>query len=345
MRATLLLPLAVIVLALTAAGAVGAYALDRSRADVIAAGVRIGPVDVGGMEADEARAVVRAKLLEPLAEPVEVNARGEVFELGAEEAGIRLDVAGTVRRALDAGRSQGLPRRLWRTITGGRLETSVEPRIRFDGTAIEDQVEEIEKASDQESVAPSADITTSSVELSEGRPGVATNVESLEQDLRAAVVDPSDRRVEATFRTTGSEGGRDHAREHYETVITVDRENFKLRLFEDFELVETYPIALGRAGQDTPGGEYELQTKQVNPTWYVPDSDWAGALAGQVIPPGPDNPLKARWMGIYSGVGIHGTADRASIGTNASAGCIRMLVEDVKALYEDVSVGTVVYIE
>jgi lipoprotein-anchoring transpeptidase ErfK/SrfK len=343
MRATTL-TLGVLLLVLTA-GAVGAYAVDRSRADVIAEGVRIGSLEVGGMDVAQAREAVRTELVERLHKPVEVNARGEVFVLEAEEADVRLDVAGTVARALDAGRSQSLPRRLWRAVRGGSIDASLEPRIRYDAEAVEDLVAEIREASDQEPVAASAEISTTKVELEEGEPGVITNVESLEEDVRAAILDPGARRVEATLRTIEPEGGRDHAREHYSSVITVDRDNFKLRLFEDFELVETYPIALGRAGQDTPGGEYELQTMQVNPTWYVPNSDWAGALAGQVIPPGPSNPLKARWLGIYSGVGIHGTADQASIGTNASAGCIRMLVEDVKELYEDVSVGATVYIE
>jgi lipoprotein-anchoring transpeptidase ErfK/SrfK len=76
----------------------------------------------------------------------------------------------------------------------------------------------------------------------------------------------------------------------------------------------------------------------------VPTSSWAGELAGRVIPPGPENPIKARWMGIYDGAGIHGTDARGSIGTNASHGCIRMLIEDVVELYDKVPVGAPVYI-
>ena len=53
----------------------------------------------------------------------------------------------------------------------------------------------------------------------------------------------------------------------------------------------------------------------------------------------PDNPLKARWLGIASGVGIHGTAEPWSIGSRASHGCIRMRVPDVIDLYPRVPVG------
>jgi lipoprotein-anchoring transpeptidase ErfK/SrfK len=77
----------------------------------------------------------------------------------------------------------------------------------------------------------------------------------------------------------------------------------------------------------------------------VPNSAWAGSLAGQVIPGGsPQNPLKARWLGIYAGAGIHGTSDDGSIGTAASHGCIRMHIPDVIDLYDRVPVGAPVYI-
>lgn len=109
--------------------------------------------------------------------------------------------------------------------------------------------------------------------------------------------------------------------------------------------MKTYTIAVGAAGYDTPSGTYPIQSKQVNPTWYVPDSDWAGSLAGQTIPPGPQNPLKARWMGFYDGAGIHGTDDIDSLGTAASHGCIRMAIPEVIELFDRVEVGTPVYIE
>jgi lipoprotein-anchoring transpeptidase ErfK/SrfK len=64
-----------------------------------------------------------------------------------------------------------------------------------------------------------------------------------------------------------------------------------------------------------------------------------------VIPPDdPGNPIKARWMGIYDGAGIHGTDALGSLGSAASHGCIRMAIPDVEALYDQVEVGTPVYI-
>jgi lipoprotein-anchoring transpeptidase ErfK/SrfK len=128
-------------------------------------------------------------------------------------------------------------------------------------------------------------------------------------------------------------------------VLAVDRGNFRLSLFKKLKRVKVYPIAVGQAGLETPPGLYKIQNKAVNPAWSVPNSPWAGSLAGQVIPGGtPQNPLKARWLGVYDGVGVHGTDARGSIGTNASHGCIRMLIEDVIKLYDQVPVGTPIYI-
>ncbi len=110
----------------------------------------------------------------------------------------------------------------------------------------------------------------------------------------------------------------------YPVVVTVDRPAFTLRLFKRLKFVKSYKIAVGQAGLETPAGIYHVQNKTVNPSWHVPDSAWAGELAGQVIPPGPENPIKARWMGIFDGAGIHGTSDVGSLGTAASHGCIRM---------------------
>ena len=77
----------------------------------------------------------------------------------------------------------------------------------------------------------------------------------------------------------------------------------------------------------------------------MPNSDWAGKLAGKVIPPGdPGNPIKARWMGIYNGAGIHGTDAVGSLGTAASHGCIRMAIPDVIELFGHVDVGAPVFI-
>ena len=129
------------------------------------------------------------------------------------------------------------------------------------------------------------------------------------------------------------------------TFISVDRGSKVVRLFKRLRVVRRYRVAVGAAGYATPRGLHTVLSKQRNPTWYVPNRPWAGDLAGQTIPPGdPRNALKAAFIAIGGGIGFHGTADLASIGTNASRGCIRMRVPDVLSLYRRVPVGTRVLI-
>jgi hypothetical protein len=124
------------------------------------------------------------------------------------------------------------------------------------------------------------------------------------------------------------------------TILTIDRGGFRLRLFKRLRFARSYPIAVGAAGYDTPTGLFRIRTKQVNPAWTAPNRPWAGSYAGRTIPGGaPDNPLRARWLGIANGVGIHGTSEPWSIGSRASHGCIRMRVPDVIDLYGRVPIG------
>ena len=91
------------------------------------------------------------------------------------------------------------------------------------------------------------------------------------------------------------------------------------------------------------GGTFSIVDMQRNPWWRPPDSPWAKGL--KPIPPGPGNPLGARWMGLSApGVGIHGTPDDASIGYSASHGCIRMHIPDAEWLFTHVELGTPVVI-
>jgi lipoprotein-anchoring transpeptidase ErfK/SrfK len=175
--------------------------------------------------------------------------------------------------------------------------------------------------------------------------GIAIRTSQLRRDVDAALVRPDgSRTVVAQSKITKPEVTTADLAKKYPTFIVVDRGGFRLRFFKNLKLNHTYPIAVGQQGLETPAGLYHIQDKQVNPSWHVPNSAWAGDLAGKVIPPGPADPIKARWMGFWNGAGIHGTDEIGSLGSAASHGCVRMAIPDVEALYDQVSVGTPVYV-
>ena len=133
------------------------------------------------------------------------------------------------------------------------------------------------------------------------------------------------------------------SRAKFGPVIVIHRAANRLDLFNGTRRVRTFRVATGQAQYPTPTGLWHIVDMQQNPWWRPPDSDWARGL--KPIPPGPGNPLGTRWMGLSApGVGIHGTPDAASIGYSASHGCIRMFIPDASWLFDHVRIGTSVLI-
>jgi lipoprotein-anchoring transpeptidase ErfK/SrfK len=336
--------LAAVVVALAAAGSVIAY--DSSRSDLIANGVHVGDVDVGGLRTDAARERLERRLLAPLRAPVVVSSGGRTFRLSPGEARISANLETMVDAALEHGSDGGILARTWRGLTGGEVRARVAPDIDYSRRAVQRLVDRVRVAVSRKAVDAKVDFAPDSVSIRPARTGRTIDTQLLRASVRAALVSgAADRTIAAPLHTVRPKVTADELSDSYPVVVTIDRGNFRLSLFKKLKRTKTYPIAVGQVGLETPAGLYKIQTKAVNPAWHDPDSDWAGDLAGQVIPGGaPNNPLKARWLGVYDGVGVHGTDARGSIGTNASHGCIRMLVEDVEKLYDQVPVGTPIFI-
>jgi lipoprotein-anchoring transpeptidase ErfK/SrfK len=333
-----------VVLLVLVGGAVAAYAYDSSRDDLIAEGVTIAGVDVGGMRVDEARATVTRRLKEPLEQPIAVVRAKKRFPLSAEDAGVRADVAGMVDEALDASRDGSIFTRVARDLTGGQENTTVRARVSYDQGAVADLVKRVQKGLNRP--ARDADLEFPSLETVKSKRGLKVKAKRLETRLTRALTDlGADRRVRAPAKVLQPKVTTAELEEKYPVVLVADRSSFQLHLYERLKLTRTYTVAVGALGFDTPAGLYNIQNKAVDPAWSVPNSDWAGDLAGTVVPGGvPENPLKERWLGIYDGAGIHGTDITSSLGTRASKGCIRMAIPDVIELYDKVPVGAPIYI-
>lgn len=116
--------------------------------------------------------------------------------------------------------------------------------------------------------------------------------------------------------------------------ILVSLEDRKLALLEDGEVKKIYTVAVGKPSTPSPVGTFTIERRVANPTY---------AHNGKVVPPGPNNPVGTRWMGLsIHGYGIHGTNEPHSIGKAASHGCIRMARADLEEFYPMVHVGDTV---
>jgi lipoprotein-anchoring transpeptidase ErfK/SrfK len=322
------------------------YAYDHARANEIAPGVKVAGIALGGLSPEEARARLERQILAPLERPIVVHHADKTWKLGPREARLRADLGAMVDEALARSRSGDLFARSWRSLTGKRLQDDLHPTVQYSDAAVIRLIDKVRRSVERPAKDAKVKISGAGVSTVPGVEGLAISASQLHRQIGAAITSTTaPRTFVAHTRHTQPKVTTSDLRRKYDTVIIVNRGQFRLRLFKELKPSQNFGIAVGQVGLETPAGQYTIANKAINPAWHVPNSPWAGKLAGKVIAgDDPSNPIKARWLGIFDGVGIHGTSDDASIGHNASHGCIRMHIPDVEKLYDEVPVGSAVYI-
>ena len=291
-----------------------------TRPTVIAPGITIGKVLVGGLTRAEATELVRSRFRRPLRI---VLPSGATLRVSPTELGATTLLGAAVRRAFAYRSPLNVPLPV-------RLS---EPRVRrfVDDLASRVDREPADARLVLRKLRPFA--IPERVGRKVKRPLLERRIANA---LRAHLRDP----IELPVRELRPEVTRDALGQ----AIVIRRGSKLLQLFDGTKLRRTFRVATGQSSYPTPLGSFEIVTMWRNPWWYPPaGSDWAEGA--EPIPPGPGNPLGTRWMGISAPyIGIHGTPDAASIGYSASHGCVRMLVPQAEWLFEQVSVGTPVFI-
>jgi lipoprotein-anchoring transpeptidase ErfK/SrfK len=334
-----------VVLLVAAAG--GIYAYDSARENEITKGIKVGGVEVGGLEEGAARARLRAAVLEPLNQPVVARYKGKRFTLTPAQARVGIDIEGSINEAIERSRSGSILERTARNLRGQRIDEDIELDIAYNRRAIRRLAKRVSATIDRPARDAKVNLEEGNVNPTPSASGLAVRASKLRNDLRRSLLTTEgSRTVKVSTKVVEPEVTSKELAEKYPAVVVVSRGSFKLSLYRNLKFAKSYGIAVGQVGRETPAGLYHVQNKAVNPAWTMPNSDWVAPKdRGKVVPGGtPDNPLKARWLGIYDGAGIHGTDAVGSIGTAASHGCIRMRIPDVVELYEQVPVNAPVYI-
>jgi lipoprotein-anchoring transpeptidase ErfK/SrfK len=334
-----------VVLLVAAAG--GIYAYDSGREHQITKGITVGGVPVGGMKEAAARAKLRRAVLEPLNRPVVARYEGKHYKLTPAQAKVGIDIDGSISQAIQRSREGNILARTARNLQGKQIDEDIKLDINYNHRAITRMVRRISKQIDRAPRDATLNLEKGDVNPTPSATGLSVQAAKLRRQLRRSLlsVDGS-RSVKVRTKMVEPKVTSKDLAEKYPAVVIVRRGAFQLSLYKHLKLAKTYGIAVGRVGLETPAGLYHVQNKAINPAWTMPNSDWvAPADRGKVVPGGtPENPLKARWLGIYAGAGIHGTDDAGSIGSAASHGCIRMRIPDVEELYDQVPVNAPVYI-
>ena len=289
------------------------------RPTTIAAGVTVGgEVLVGGLSPGQATVVVKAFFARPL-----ILKFGKVtLRVTPQQLGASAYVGDAIKRARISAPGANVPLKV----------AAPQPRI-------ERYVRTLARRFDRAPVDSKLLLRNSKPFVTEEKAGrrlrQALAVQDIFRTVKTHVRTPVVLRPEAVPPST--------TRKSIGDVIVIRRGLNRLYLYDGMKLRRTFGVATGETRYPTPLGRFEIIVKWRNPWWYPPASDWA--KDAEPIPPGPGNPLGTRWMGISApAVGIHGTPDPASIGYSVSHGCIRMRIPEVEWLFNQVEVGTPVYI-
>jgi lipoprotein-anchoring transpeptidase ErfK/SrfK len=302
----------------TTAPATTTTTVTTTRSATLPAGVRVGGVKVGGLTPAEAVSAVE----QAFARPLRVVVDRSTFTLDPTDYASVYAATAVARARIS---QPGSNAQLVVAVRGALLRTwAAQVAHRFDRTSVDARLS----------------FPAGKPRITKDRVGRSLNPRRLSAKVIAALQTNSRLPVRVHTRTvpptvTATSFG---------SVIVINRSINRLTLYTGTRFVRMFAVATGQAIYPTPAGTFHIVVKWKNPWWYPPVQDsWARGL--KPVPPGPDNPLGTRWMGLsVPGVGIHGTDEPASIGYSQSHGCIRMLVPDAEWLFEHVAIGTPVFI-
>jgi lipoprotein-anchoring transpeptidase ErfK/SrfK len=338
----------VLLAALAVGGGLGAFAsADQAAADRVPRGVVIGGVPVGHLRSAEALARLEEEIGAPARRSVRVRLDGKTYRISARRAGVSVDLRSLVQRAVDSGREGSFLERGWRELTKEELDQRQAVKITVDRRAVKKFVAGLAGKVARPAVDAKLTMTVKRVSVSESKSGrrLAAEASLVRRIERAFTRSDASRRLTARTAAVAPKQTTEQVWAAHPTVVTVSHDAKRVTVFERGKPTVTYHVAVGDPKYPTPYGQFVVQTMLKNPPWNVPNSEWAGDLAGQTIPGGdPRNPLVARWIGFNGSVGFHGTKDLASLGRAASHGCVRMDPKDVKDLYTRLRVGTPVVV-
>jgi lipoprotein-anchoring transpeptidase ErfK/SrfK len=285
---------------------------------VIPDGVTIGGVAVAGMNIAMAGATVESFFSSSL--PLRIGTKQ--VGLNPATVGADADIDAALLRAEAAQPGEEIP-----------LTVGVDPAL------LSEYVDSLAKRFDHPAVDARAFLSHMRPRIAEGTRGQQIRKTAAKNAIRAAL--KANRRFALSIPLKVIP--RHVTKASFGPVIVIRRGSNRLYLYKGSRFWRRFGVATGQAIYPTPLGRFEIVVKDENPWWYPPNSPWA--KGEKPVPPGPNNPLGTRWMGLSTpGVGIHGTPNSSSIGYSLSHGCIRMYIPDAEWLFNHVNVGTPVFI-
>jgi len=322
------------------ASSVIVYADSRHRGEMFPNTTVLG-VDITGMTREEAAEAITEQAVKPLMMPFILTFRGVQWSLNPAELGLQVDVEALVEQAYDEGWGNSVFERAFRRAFDLPRNIEIGLECFMNNEAVMQRLDAIAAEINQEvrNASLSFDFQTGELDFHPSQDGLWMDVEATLQALQASLCS-DDRSLEPVVAVTPPSLSSDDVK----TVLVVDIMGNTLKWYNQDTLVNTYYVATGEPKYPTPLGKFYITRKDENPVWINPNVEWSKDMPPR-IEPGPGNPLGVRAL-VTSAAGgtvlIHGTANLTP--GLYSHGCIRMANWAVLELFDNVNVGTPVFI-
>ena len=221
-------------------GVAGVYAFDRTGRGTIAEGVKIAGVDVGGLDADQARAELERGYVAQLRKPITITEGQLSFTLDATQTKAAANMSTLIDSALAQGRGDSIVTRTWRRIARRHLDVDLAPSTVYDESAASRLIDEVRSAVDSPAQDASVRFSPTGVTSEPARDGLEVRTDALREQLVNAIVDPrAPRAFTVPVKRTAPAVTTADVKRTYKTALIVNRENFTLTLYKNLEKVKT----------------------------------------------------------------------------------------------------------
>jgi lipoprotein-anchoring transpeptidase ErfK/SrfK len=336
----IILALAIVLLVVVMAVGVLFVSLDFAYGDQVFKGVSVEGIPIGGLSREAALEKLRSQLdLQALGSDITLTFNGHNWPLALYQIDAYIDLDATVDNALSAKKDISFIDRWVRRATFTSLNRDEGLVVHYDPYKLDQYLTELEKTINRPPQSAEIKLVSGKLTFQRSQEGWVVNLDQARETILSALGTPN-RSLEIQIEVTLP----DVSDTQIGKVITVDKSNHFLTLYNNMEIEKQYPVAVGMPAWPTPSGTFKIIGKDPHPTWVNPGTSWAATMPPS-IPAGPGNPLGTRALQTSaSGVYIHGTYSSGSIGYSVSHGCIRMYIRDSEDIYGRVPVGTPVLI-
>lgn len=315
------------------------FAQDATRWGKFPPNTKVCGVDVSGLSKQDAVTKCETELKDIANTPVTLTLDGAKYQAAPDALGLHLDYSKMVDQAYDQAWTPNVLERMFRSFTNRPTKVNGIIIAENSDALVSQFVTKVFTEVNRPPRNAYVDVTSGAPVIVQARDGYAATAESIRQE----VVDAENSKTR-TIEIQATKTPASFNADAFNKLIVVVLDQHMLYLYDKQTPVAQFPIACGQPAYPTPVGQWQVVSKQMNPTWYNPHSAWSSTMP-ETIGPGYSNPLGIRAMALdASGVLIHGSSNDGSIGTSASHGCMRMHMPDVVKLFDMVEQGIPVYI-